>query len=132
LDTLIEAAAQVRERAYAPYSRFKVGAAVLSSRGQIYVGCNVENASYGLTLCAERAAIAMAVAAGDGRIVAVSVVTGAKAPAPPCGMCLQALAEFGGTAARVVLATLRGERKQFTLGELMPHGFDGGYLSGSR
>ncbi len=128
LDRLLEEAARIREQAYAPYSRFKVGSAVLSKTGKIYTGCNVENSSYGLSLCAERSAIAAAVAAGDGGIVAAAVVTGAVRPAPPCGMCLQTLMEFGGTSAQIALMTLRGERKQFTLGQLMPHAFDRSFL----
>jgi cytidine deaminase len=128
LDRLVNAAARIREQAYAPYSRFKVGAAVLSKTGHVYSGCNVENSSYGLSLCAERSAIAAAVAAGDGRIVAAAVVTGAEVPAPPCGMCLQTLSEFGGANAQVVLMTLRGQRQQYGLGQLMPHAFDSSFL----
>ena len=128
IDRLIESAARIREQAYAPYSRFRVGAAVLSSRGHIYLGCNVENSSYGLSLCAERAAIAAAVAAGDSQIIAAGIVTGSEKPTPPCGMCLQTLVEFGGTEAQVALSTLRGVRQQFSLGELMPHAFDRSFL----
>jgi cytidine deaminase len=128
IDRLLDAATRVRELAYAPYSRFKVGAAVVSTSGAIYAGCNVENASYGLSLCAERAAIAAAVAAGDSEIAAVAVVTGSDSPTPPCGMCLQTLLEFADPKAPVILKTLRGRTKRYALRELMPHGFGPGYL----
>ena len=94
--TLIEAARAVRANAHAPYSRYHVGAAVRGDSGKIYVGANVENASYGLALCAERNAIAAAVAAGEKRVTAVAVVTATSPPAAPCGMCRQVLAEFAG------------------------------------
>jgi cytidine deaminase len=93
LEELLEAAAAVRERAYAPYSDFAVGAAVRGDDGRVYVGANVENTSYGLSLCAERAAVAAAVAGGATEILAVAVV--ADPPVPPCGACLQVLTEFG-------------------------------------
>ncbi len=104
LDTLIAAARAVREHAYAPYSHFQVGAAVRTAEGQVYTGCNVENASYGLTICAERAAVCAAMAAGARRIVAVAVVAGENAPTPPCGACRQVLAEFGPDMAVVLAA----------------------------
>jgi len=127
-DRLVDAATRVRELAYAPYSRFKVGAAVVSKSGAIYAGCNVENASYGLSLCAERAAIAAAVAAGDSEIAGVAVVTGSDSPAPPCGMCLQTLLEFADPKVPVILRTLRGRTRRLLLRELMPHGFGPSYL----
>jgi cytidine deaminase len=89
---LIERALEARNRAYAPYSRFSVGAAVLTDSGQIHAGCNVENASYGLTICAERAAIFQAITAGSRRIVAIAVAS--QKGASPCGACRQVLAEF--------------------------------------
>ena len=125
---LLETASRVRERAHAPYSRFKVGAAVLTRSGAIHAGCNVENASYGLTLCAERAAIAAAVAAGEPDVVAVAVVTGADQPAPPCGACLQTLIELADPGAPVILATARGKRARYRLRDLMPHAFVRKYL----
>ncbi|HUB06479.1 MAG TPA: cytidine deaminase [Myxococcales bacterium] len=128
LEELVESAARIREHAYAPYSRFKVGAAVLASSGRIFTGCNVENCSYGLALCAERAAVAAAVAAGETRLEAAAVVTGSEEPSPPCGMCLQTLAEFGSPESPVVLVNLRGVRRRLALRDLMPHAFARSYL----
>jgi cytidine deaminase len=120
---LIAAATTARLRAHAPYSRFHVGAAVLDDRGRIHVGCNVENASYGLTICAERNAIAAAVVAGARRIRAVAVVTGTRPPATPCGACRQVLVEFGAADTLVVLATPRGPSVDRSLGMLLPESF---------
>jgi cytidine deaminase len=92
--SLVAAAREVREHAYAPYSQYQVGAALLSGSGRIYAGCNVENASYGLALCAERAAIAAMISDGERTIRAIAIVTDGPVPGPPCGMCRQVLAEF--------------------------------------
>ena len=100
----------MRRRAHAPYSKFRVGAAVADEAGRIHVGCNVENASYGLTVCAERNAVAAAVAAGARRIVAVAVASGSRPPASPCGACRQVLAEFAG-AGRAGLHRGAGRRR---------------------
>ena len=127
-EELVEAAARIREHAYAPYSRFKVGAAVLAESGQLFTGCNVENCSYGLALCAERGAIAAAVAAGETTVQLVAIVTSSDEPSPPCGMCLQTLAEFGNPETPVVLVNLRGVRRQLRLRDLMPHAFARSYL----
>lgn len=124
---LAAAARAARRRAYAPYSGFKVGAAVLAG-GRIHAGCNVENASYGLTVCAERTAVAAAVAAGARRLEAVAVASGTSPPTPPCGMCLQTLAEFAGPDLPVTLAGARGAPVQTTLGALLPHGFGKAFL----
>ncbi len=128
VEELIEAAARIREHAYAPYSRFKVGAAVLAGSGRVFTGCNVENASYGLALCAERGAVAAAVAAGESEILSAAVVTASDEPSPPCGMCLQTLAEFGAPETPIILVNLRGVRRRLSLRELMPHAFDRSYL----
>jgi cytidine deaminase len=104
-----------------------VGAAVLAG-GDIHTGCNVENASYGLTVCAERAAVARAVAAGARRLDAVVVASATAPPTPPCGMCLQTLAEFGGPELPVVLVGKGGVREETTLGELLPRAFTKRFL----
>ena len=125
---LVRAARAARKRAYAPYSRFRVGAAVRAG-GRVFVGANVENASYGLTLCAERVAVVGAAAAGARRIDAVAIASSTSPPTPPCGMCLQTLAEFARPSLRVVLAGARGAVVETTLGELLPLGFSRRHLS---
>ncbi len=127
LPALARAAAAARKRAYAPYSRFQVGAAVMAG-GSVYAGCNVENASYGLTVCAERAAVAGAIAAGARRLRGVAVASGTVPPTPPCGMCLQTLAEFGGPDLPGLLVGPRGAREETTLGALLPHAFGKRFL----
>jgi cytidine deaminase len=128
---LAAAARAVRSRGWAPYSGFRVGAAVLAG-GAVHRGCNVENASYGLTVCAGRNAVAAAVAAGAKRIDAVAVASGTSPPTPPCGACLQVLAEFGAPATRVLLVGARGARVETTLGELLPRAFGRKFLGGAR
>ena len=120
---LIEEARQVRKRAYAPYSGFPVGAALLGRSGQVYVGCNVENAAYPLTTCAERSAVVQAVAQGEREFEAIAVVT--LTGASPCGACRQILREFGGPQGelRVIIADLEGNVQTFTIKELLPAGF---------
>jgi cytidine deaminase len=122
MDALIEAAKAVRKNAHAPYSRYQVGAAVRGDDGKIYAGCNVENASYGLALCAERGAVAQAIAAGAKKIVAAAVVTSTSPPAAPCGMCRQTLAEFARDMP-IALTNDAGERVETTLAELLPRAF---------
>jgi cytidine deaminase len=124
LAAAVSAARAARDRAHAPYSNFHVGAAVIDDRGQLHVGCNVENASYGLTTCAERNAVAAAVVAGARRISAVAVVTDADPLASPCGACRQVLAEFADPDAVVILAGARDPRIiAHTVGGLLPEGF---------
>lgn len=118
---------RARRSAYAPYSRFRVGAAVRAA-GRLHAGANVENASYGLTVCAERAAVAAAIAAGARRVDAVAIASGTSPPTPPCGACLQTLAEFAGPDLPVVLVGPRGRRAETTLGALLPRAFGSRYL----
>ncbi len=124
---LIALAAAARERAYAPYSKFKVGAAVVAGSGKVYVGCNVENASYPLTVCAERTAIGTAVAAGETEILRVVVIADSEPPASPCGGCRQVIFEFGANAV-VVIASTAGHVHVTDIRTLLPDGFDGASL----
>jgi cytidine deaminase len=127
---LIAAASTARSLAYAPYSGFQVGAALVTKAGKIYTGCNVENVSLGLTICAERSAIATAVAEGNKDFVAVAVVTAGKKPAIPCGACRQVLAEFN-PSIKILAATIDGKVQEFNLTELLPFPSQG-ILEGSR
>jgi cytidine deaminase len=123
IEELIEAAVRVREKAYAPYSHFKVGAALLGDKGGIYTGCNVENASYGATICAERGAVLKAVSEGETAFVALAVVGDTVTPIVPCGICRQFLGEFN-PKLPLILANLQGAKIQTTLQELFPAPFD--------
>jgi cytidine deaminase len=118
-DDLIAAASAALSAAYAPYSGFAVGAAVQAKSGKIFSGCNVENVSFGLTICAERAAIAAAVVDGVRDLIAIAVITDSKKPAVPCGACRQVMAEFN-PKMRIVAATTSGESEEFELSELLP------------
>lgn len=120
-DRLVAAAAEARVRAYAPYSRFRVGAAVLTADGQIFTGANIENASYPLSHCAERVAMHKAVSEGHRRLRAVAVVADGDEPAMPCGACRQVMAEFG--VRRVIVATPKGRRRVRTLRALLAEPF---------
>jgi len=119
---LLDAARRAREAAYAPYSNFKVGAALRTATGEIFTGCNVENASFGATLCAERVAIVTAVAAGQRRFTALAVIADTPEPVPPCGLCRQVLAEFSPDC-RIIMANLAGQWRLATLKELLPLAF---------
>jgi cytidine deaminase len=122
LTVLRERAFAALERAYAPYSSFRVGAALLGSDGSVAEGCNVENAAYPAGICAERGALACAVARGLRSFEALAIASEAAEPTPPCGMCLQALAEFA-PHLTVVSMTRGGSSARWTLGELLPHIF---------
>lgn len=124
---LIEAAIEARQKAYTPYSRYKVGAALLGKSGRIYTGCNVENASYGATICAERVAAVKAVSEGELKFLALAVVSEGAEPCSPCGICRQFLAEFG-TDLRLILLNLAGKRFETTLAEYLPAAFTPQYL----
>jgi cytidine deaminase len=121
--TLIQAARDAAENAYVPYSQFPVGAALLTDSGAIVTGCNVENASYPLTMCAERTAVGAAIAQGAGRIVAVAISAPKARPCSPCGACRQVLYEFN-PGMEVILDRGNGEPLILPLTELLPHGFD--------
>ena len=120
-DSLVDAARAVQQQAYAPYSHFRVGAAVEADDGGVFVGCNVENASYGLTICAERAAVASAVSAGVRRIRRAVVVTDSDPPAAPCGACRQVLSEFGPDMTVDAIGPARSSR--WSLRDLLPAAF---------
>jgi len=121
IDRLVEAASEVRDQAHAPYSGFTVGAAVIDANGRVHVGCNVENASYGLSVCAERHAVAAAVSAGGECIEGLAVVTDTSPPTSPCGACRQVLVEFGDFP--VILANPEGERIVTSVASLLPNAF---------
>jgi cytidine deaminase len=124
---LLAAAAIARENAFAPFSHFQVGAAVEAENGTVFLGCNVESASYGLTMCAERVAIFKGVTEGHRRFKRVAVVTDTPTPTPPCGACRQLLWEFA-PEAEVLLANLDGQVRRFTVRELLPEAFDAAQL----
>ncbi len=121
---LINEAIAARENAYAPYSKFKVGAAVITKNGKIFTGCNVENASYGGTICAERVAVCKAVSAGEREIEAIAIVYDENDFASPCGICRQFIFEFGADI-DVISANMKGEYKTQKISELLPDGFGG-------
>jgi len=122
---LLEVARVARERAYAPYSRFRVGAAVATHDGRVFHGCNVENASYGLTTCAERTALLAAIAAGvkPGEFAQLAVIADTAQPIAPCGACRQVMIELGGPQLPVLLANLQGLQQVTTAGALLPDPF---------
>ncbi|UCE65363.1 MAG: cytidine deaminase [Candidatus Zixiibacteriota bacterium] len=121
-DELIESAESAARNAYAVYSDFKVGAAILTVEGKIFTGCNIENSSYGLTVCAERVAVFKAVSEGFRDFKALTVYSEAIPPARPCGACLQALSEFGSDI-EILCGNSKGEKDRFNLRKLLPEGF---------
>ena len=128
-DHLLTAAREARENAHAPFSRFKVGAALETTSGTIITGCNIENATYGLTMCAERVAVFKAISEGETAFARIAIVADTEAPAPPCGACRQILWEFGGDL-EVVLGNLTGQTGRYRLKDLLPLPFDARFLGG--
>ena len=126
--SLLAAATEVREKAYAPYSRFKVGAALRTTGGTVHVGCNVENVAYPEGTCAEAGAIAAMVAGGETRIAEILVIADSPEPVPPCGGCRQKIAEFAGQDVRVTLCTTDGKQKVMTVAELLPGVFTAAHM----
>ena len=126
---LVEAARAARLHAHAPFSRFQVGAALLTREGRVFTGCNVENASYGLTVCAERVAVWKAVSEGYRAFTRVAVVADTAEPTPPCGACRQILWELGGDL-EVILANLEAPKALYRMRDLLPHPFDARLLGG--
>jgi cytidine deaminase len=126
-ETLIVAARAAREKAHAPYSNFRVGAALQATSGRIITGCNVENATYGLTMCAERVALYKAVSEGERGFDALAVVADTGVLTPPCGACRQLIWEFCGDA-EIILANLAGQMISHRMSQLLPHPFDSSFL----
>ncbi|WP_151718599.1 cytidine deaminase [Gemmobacter serpentinus] len=127
--SLLQAATDVRENAYVPYSRFKVGAALRTAGGAVHVGCNVENVAYPEGTCAEAGAIAAMCAAGDREIVEMLVIADSPSPVPPCGGCRQKIAEFAGQDVVVTLCTTDGQSRQMTVAELLPGQFTQAHMA---
>lgn len=132
VDILLERANKVKEKAYAPYSHFHVGAALLTPNGKIYSGCNVENTSYGLTICAERNAIFQMVADGEQKIAELLVIGDTDEYLPPCGACRQVIAEFSTQDTIVYMSNRHGNLKKTTVGELVPFIFSLGDPASSK
>lgn len=127
IESLIQQARAAREHAHASYSHFKVGAALLADDGQVFTGCNVENATYGLTICAERVAVFKALSEGVRKFAMIAIITATHDLTPPCGACRQIIWEFCGDIP-VVMANLDGKREQFQMSSLLPRPFDLRYL----
>lgn len=129
-DKLIHAALEARKAAYTPYSHYQVGAALLTDDREIISGCNIENASYGASCCAERTAVFKAVSEGKRRLQAIAIAGGLEGEEPmdyayPCGICRQVFNEFAGEGFKVIVAKSAADYKEFSLSELLPHGFGG-------
>jgi cytidine deaminase len=127
MDTLVQSALAAREQAHAPFSGFKVGAAIEAADGQIFTGCNIENASYGLSMCAERVAVFKAISEGATKLVRIAIVADTDVLTPPCGACRQILWEFCGDA-ELTMANLRGKHETVPLREILPRPFDASFL----
>ena len=124
INELVEKALEAREKAYAPYSKFKVGTALLTANGKIYTGCNVENASYPVGICAERVAVSKAVADGEKKFIVIAVVGSGENYCMPCGMCRQFMAEFCKEDFEIIVAKSVDDYKIMKMGELLPYTFD--------
>ncbi|MFS0822661.1 cytidine deaminase [Bacillus sp. 1P02SD] len=122
-EALINEAKKARELAYVPYSKFKVGAALLTEDGKVYHGCNIENAAYSVTNCAERTALFKAVSEGDKKFAAIAVVADTERPVPPCGACRQVISELCQPDTKVYLSNLKGDIQEITINELLPGAF---------
>lgn len=120
---LVNQAIEARKKAYVPYSKFQVGAAITTKKGKIYKGANIENASYGLTNCAERTAIFKAISEGDSDLESIAIVADTEGPVSPCGACRQVMVEFFDPNAKVYLANLKGDVAETTIAELLPGAF---------
>ncbi len=129
-DELVERAKEARSMAHAPYSNFEVGAALLAADGRVFTGCNIENSTYGLTMCAERVAIFKSVSEGAQEISKIAVVADFDNPTPPCGCCRQMIWEFSSDDTEVILANLSGDVQKFAIKELFPEAFDARFLEG--
>lgn len=127
-DELVERAKQARLAAHAPYSNFEVGAAILATDGRIFTGCNIENSTYGLTMCAERVAIFKAVSEGATEFLKVAIVADHASITPPCGCCRQMIWEFATDDTEVILANLSGDVQKFDIKDLFPNAFDASFL----
>lgn len=128
VDQMWKEAQKASQRAYSPYSKFKVGSSLLANNGKIFAGCNVENASYGGTVCAERVAIFKALSEGFQRFESILIYTDQEEPWPPCGICRQVMSEFCLPETPVLLANSKGVKKTLTLGELLPYSFVSSHL----
>lgn len=124
IDQLIDEAIRIRDRAYVPYSKFEVGAALLTKSGKLYTGCNIENAAYPVTCCAERVAIFKAISDGETEFDTLAVAADSKRPVPPCGACRQVMSEFFTKDMKIHLTNLNRDVKTFTMEEILPFSFE--------
>jgi len=129
IQLLIDQAKEARTKAYTPYSKFKVGAALMTKNKQVFTGCNIENASYGLTNCAERTAIFKAVSEGETEIEALVVIGDTEGPIAPCGACRQVISEFCKDSTKIILTNLKGDQVETTITQLLPGSFSSKDLS---